>query len=161
MSRKRRQRSTTIRKRVEKKQREEAKARKRMLKSKKGELGGEMQFAVSRAAAEAALDSLNDLERRLNQGPIRGWTTHDLNNEWGHVWLANLIDEALGDTSNPLTVIIPEVAKGPLSDQLGTLEVAAIGLDVAWDKGLHEVAQAVASATLIVEETDEDEEEGD
>ncbi len=162
MSRKRRQRSTMIRKRVEKKQREQAKARRRQLKGKKGDLGGQMQMMLTRTSAEAALATLNDLERRLHQGAIRGWTTHDLNNDWGQVWLANLLDESLGESTEArLTVEFPEAAKGPLSDQLGTLEVAAAGLEVDWDTGLNEIAQAVAASVLIVEEEEEEDGEGD
>ena len=161
MSRKRRQRSTAIRKRVEKKQREDAKTRKRLAKLKKGGLDGLMLTSISRHAAEAAVAALTDLETRLKEAPIRGWTEHDLADEYGLSWLNGFLQEVLAANPNAnLAIEYPEAAKGPMSDKMGTLEVAAPGLKVDWDAGLHEVAQAFASAELFIEEEDDEEGEG-
>jgi hypothetical protein len=163
MSRKRRQRSTAIRKRVEKKQREEAKAAKRKAKAARaaGELGGVMQMYVMRAAADGAIAQITALEQRLaSEGSIRGWSVDDLEEDWGLSWLNKLLSEAVeGPGGARLEIEFPEVAKDPLCDRLSVLDRAAPGLGLEWETGLDAVSDAVRNSILLVEEEEEDEDE--
>ncbi|RMG08487.1 MAG: hypothetical protein D6731_21790 [Planctomycetota bacterium] len=160
MSRKRRQRSTAIRKRVEKKQREQAKAAKRKAKAARaaGELGGIVRMRLRRAAASGAVAQIAAFEERLSEkGAIRGWSLDDLAQDWGLSWLRALLEEALrADPGDLLEVELPEVAKTELTDRLSVLDPAAPGLGIEWDEGLAEVAAAVRTAELLVEEDEEE-----
>lgn len=144
---KRRQRSTQIRKRIEKKQREEDKVRKREAKGQAKDDEVVLRMLVARDAAEAALGQLRDLESRLAGGPIRGWTPEDLGGEHGLSTLADLVGAALDrQTDERLVVELTVAARGPLLERLAALEIAASGLKVEWEAGLPEITQALSQA---------------
>lgn len=161
---KRRQKSTQIRKRIEKKQREEDRARKREQKGMHQDADLVLRMVVDRAAAEAALGQLRDLESRLASGPIRGWTTADLQSENGLSELADLVGAAL-DRQAPapegkedrLVVELTVAARAPLLERLSALEMAAPGLKVEWESGLADVTRALGQATEEVPEEPEPE----
>lgn len=155
---KRKQRSTAIRKRIEKKQREQQKANKKAQKAAGG--GGAdalVAFTLPRARLQACHAQLTALEERLAQGSMRGWTTSDLEGEHGLAWFGRVIGEAL-DTSegDPVTVELFEAAKQPLLDRMGALELAASGLKLEWDEaGFNDLLRALSQAEEL-EEPDED-----
>lgn len=157
MGRKRRQRSTTIRKRIEKKQREEARARKREAKRSGKDNEIQVLMVVDRSAAVTSADILKDLNGRLAQAPIRGWTPHDLAGDQGLAWLADTMQEAGQDGSDPLRIELSEKSKRELGDKLTQLEMAAPGLGIEWDEGFPQLMRAISQAEEIIEEEDEDE----
>jgi hypothetical protein len=165
LSRKRRQRSTTIRKRIEKKQREVEKARRKEMKAAGGRLADvEVRIIVDRGSAEACAAALEDLGQRLAAEPIRGWTPADLGGDFGLAWLAERIREAMAEhEEGPLHVDILEGAKSPVLDKLSGLEIAAPGLKIDWESGFVELFQAVGRAEEIPppEPEPEEGEEGD
>jgi len=158
VSKKRRQRSTAIRKRIEKKQREEVKQAKK--RAKRGGGADEdvlLRMEVARQSATACAAAITDLEERLAASPIRGWTANDLGGEHGLAWLGSVIAEAAEaqPDEDPLRVGVWGEAKQPLLDRLSALEMAAPGLDLDWEAGFAKVAFALGRA----EEPDEDEED--
>lgn len=156
---KRKQRSTAIRKRIEKKQREEERAKKRATKA--AGKGGDalLAFSLPRDRVEACRAALVDLEQRLAQGSMRGWTTADLQGEHGLAWLGRVLAEALGASDDPVRVEVLEQSKHPLLDRLSTLELAASGLKLAWDEaGFDQLVRALNQATEVGEDEPEEEE---
>jgi hypothetical protein len=160
---KRRQRSTQIRKRIEKKQREESKAKRRAAKNAGAGGSGEellLSFRLPRERIAACHSALQDLEARLSRESLRGWSTSDLQGEHGLSWFTSVLAEALeGSPQDPLTVEFLEPAKHPLLERLGALELAASGLKVSWDEaGFDELVRAVSQASEVAEEEPEEEE---
>lgn len=156
---KRRQRSTQIRKRIEKKQREEDKARKREAKSQERDQDLVLRMTVAREPAEAVLGQIRDLEGRLAEGPIRGWTPDDLGGEHGLTMMADMIGAALDRQSDERLVVELTVgARAPLLERLSALEMAAPGLKVDWEAGFDAVVQALGHATEELPQEDEPEE---
>lgn len=150
---KRRQRSTQIRKRIEKKQREEDKARKRQAKSQERDQDLVLRMIVARGPAEQVLGQIRDLEGRLAEGPIRGWTPDDLGGEHGLSMMADMIGAALDRQQDErLVVELTLGARGPLLERLSALEMAAPGLKVDWEAGFDPVVQALGHATEEVPE---------
>ena len=160
MGRKRRQRSTTIRKRIEKKQREEARARKRDAKRSGKDQETMVLLVADRGAALTTSDALQDLNTRLGEAPIRGWTPHDLGGDQGLNWLAGAMKEASADGSDPLRVEMSERAKREIGDKLTQLEMAAPGLQIDWDESFNHLVRAVSQAEIIPEEEEEEGAEG-
>ncbi|MCW8139764.1 MAG: hypothetical protein KIT58_12775 [Planctomycetota bacterium] len=159
---KRKQRSTAIRKRIEKKQREEQRAKRKAQKAS-GAGGGDtlVFFKLPRARVVACHAALVDLEARLAQGSLRGWSPSDLQGEHGLAWFGRVLGEALeGSEADPLTVEFLEQAKHPLLERMGALELAASGLRVPWDEaGFDDLLRALSQAEEVSEEEEEEEEE--
>jgi hypothetical protein len=156
---KRRQRSTQIRKRIEKKQREEDKARKREAKGKEQDADLVLRMIVARDPAEAVLGQIRGLEERLAEGPIRGWTPDDLAGEHGLTMMADMIGTAIDrQTDEKLVVELTVGARGPLLERLSALEMAAPGLRVDWEAGFDAVMQALGKATEELPQEEEPEE---
>jgi hypothetical protein len=162
MSRKRRQRSTKIRKRAEKKQREDAKAKKRQAKLAGDGAIGLLRMNVPRTVATSCVAALTDLETRITAAPIRGWSIDDLSQTHGLSWLRGCLAEALeGPDGEVLTIEYPEDAKGPIWDQLDALDRVASGLGVAWEDGFPEVRTCIGDSVEVPPEIDEEDEEGE
>lgn len=159
---KRKQRSTAIRKRIEKRAREEQKAKKKAEKAAGGRSDALLLARVPRAMAEACAAALADLEARLAKEPLRGWTRADLEGDFGLQWLGALLSEALGASDgDPLPVEFLDEGRGPVLERLGVLELAAPGLRVNWDEaGFQEVMRGITTAQDVEVEAEE-EEEGD
>lgn len=155
---KRKQRSTAIRKRIEKKQREQQKANKKAQKAAAGsDADALVAFTLPRGRLQACHAELTALEDRLAQGSLRGWTPNDLQGEHGLAWFGRVIGESLdaGD-QDPVTVELFEAAKQPLLDRMGSLEIAASGLKLQWDEaGFNDLLRALSQAEEP-EEPDED-----
>lgn len=160
---KRKQRSTAIRKRIEKKQREEQRAKKKATKAAAGQGGDDtlLVFTLGRDQVAACHAALTDLEKRLAQGSMRGWTPADLQGERGLSWFSRQLGDALAQSgdADPVQVEVFEQSKSPLLDKLSALELAASGLKVAWDEsGFDQLVRALNQATEVEEDEDEDEE---
>jgi hypothetical protein len=158
---KRKQRSTAIRKRIEKKQREEQRAKKKATKAAAGQGGDDVlvEFTLGREQVVACHAALTDLEKRLGQGSMRGWTPADLQGPHGLAAFARALGEAMQGDDDPVQVEVLEQAKGPLLDKLSALELAASGLKVAWDEaGFDQLVRALNQATEVEEEDEEEEE---
>lgn len=156
---KRKQRSTAIRKRIEKKQREQQKANRKAQKASAG-AGDEdrlIVFTLPRERLQACHTQLSGLEDRLAQGSLRGWTTNDLQGEHGLAWFGRVLGEALDSSdADPVSVELFEAARQPLLERMGSLELAASGLKVEWDEaGFNELLRALSQAEEPVE-PDED-----
>ncbi len=161
MSRKRRQRSTSIRKRIEKKQREDEKQRRKAAKAAGTDEETMVVAEVPRASAAACAQALDDLGQRLHQSAIRGWTPADLRGEpAGLAWLGDALTEALetNTADDPLPFELSQAAQRHLLDRLGALEMAAPGLDLAWEPGFPDLARALSKAE---EPPSEDEDEAE
>ena len=167
MSRKRRQRSTAIRKRIEKKQREDKKAAIRAGKRSGKEDETPLTMRVDREVAAACAAEIRALAGRLaaaEQGQIRGWTTHDLGPDGrGLSWLADALATACeGDTGSMVELAVLRVAQGTLLDKLNAIELAASGLGLDWDVGFLALSRAISHAEEPPEvEEDEDEDDDD
>ena len=163
MSRKRRQRSTTIRKRIEKKQREEEKARRKRAKAAGGQESDiEVRLVIDRGAAEASAGAILDLNQRLSEAPIRGWTPADLGGERGLPWLAEQMQATLAEqTADPIEVDITEGAKLDLLEKQAGLEIAAPGLGLDWGQGLGDLFAALSRADEIPEPEPEPEDDSE
>lgn len=156
---KRKQRSTAIRKRIEKKQREQQKANKKALKAAGGgDSDALVAFTLPRERVEACRSELAALVERLAQGSLRGWTTSDLEGDHGLAWFGRAMGESLADSdADPVTVVIPEQAKQPLLDRMGSLELAASGLKLEWDEaGFNDLLRALSQAEEPEESDDDD-----
>ncbi|MCA8922469.1 MAG: hypothetical protein KDD82_11710 [Planctomycetes bacterium] len=157
MSRKRRQRSTAIRKRIEKKQREDLKKKRKEEKGSDKERDEMVRAVIPRAAAQAFSSGILDLSSRLEAGPIRGWTNHDLEGDPGLEWLAEHVTARLEDPADPVEVYLLARAKGDMLDKLGSMEMAASGLGLDWESGFGVFTRALGQAEeWIDEEEDED-----
>lgn len=156
---KRRQRSTAIRKRIEKRAREEQKAKKKAEKAAGGRSDALLLARVPRAKAEACAAALADLEARLAKEPLRGWTRADLEGDFGLQWLGALLAEALAASDgDPLPVEFLEEGRSPVLERLGVLELAAPGLRVNWDEaGFQEVMRGISTAQDVEVEAEEEE----
>lgn len=159
MGRKRRQRSTAIRKRIEKKAREDEKARRRAMKAGRRK-DVVFEVYVPRESAEACSKAIGDLEQRLKAAPIRGWTTDDLSGEGGLAWLGNTLKESLAaePDSGSLMVEVLGEAKRALLDKLTAIEMAAPGLQLDWEAGFPILARALSHAQERPEEEEEEDE---
>ncbi|MGE0708912.1 MAG: hypothetical protein AB7N76_22715 [Planctomycetota bacterium] len=147
MSRKRRQRSTTIRKRIEKQQREKDRQAKRSAKHSGQDDEVLLTMTVARGVAEACAAALADLDERLNEGPIRGWTADDLAGDHGVSWFGAALDEAAQSVdAGDCTLEVERSAKQPLLDKLNALEMAAPGLGLDWEVGFQELSRALSHA---------------
>jgi len=150
MSRKRRQRSTAIRKRIEKKQREKEKLAKKLAKREGGpEEDIRLETTVPRGAAMACAASIAELRQRLEGGPVRGWTADEIEADrdlsWFERHLTATLDENPG--ADPLPLEITEAARRHLLDRFSALEMAAPGLDVDWEGGRYvEVSKSLGQA---------------
>lgn len=157
---KRKQRSTQIRKRIEKKQREEQKKAKRRERSSGADASGEellLTFQLPRDRLAACQAALADLEARLSRESLRGWGAADLKGEHGLSYLTSLLAEALQGGGDPVVVELPETAKHPLLERLGALELAATGLKVSWDEaGFDQLLRALSQATEVGEDEEEE-----
>lgn len=148
---KRKQRSTAIRKRIEKKQREQQKADRKAQKAAAGSGDDEdrlVAFTLPRERVEACRAQLVALEERLAQGSLRGWTTSDLEGEHGLAWLARVLGEALeASDGDPVSVELFDGARQALLERMGALELAASGLKLEWDEaGFDELLRALNQA---------------
>ena len=150
MGRKRRQRSTSIRKRIEKKQREDDKQRRKLAKRAGIDQDILLKMTVDRPLALACAAEISALGVRLAAGPIRGWTPSDLEGEDGNgglSWFGTLLQEAAdSDESAELECQVPLNAQQPVLDRLSALEMAAPGLDVDWEVGFARVARSLSHA---------------
>jgi hypothetical protein len=156
---KRKQRSTQIRKRIEKKQREENKARRKEARAGGG--GDDMvAFSLPRERAASCAKALADLGLRLSRQSLRGWTTADLEGENGLAWLMKqLAAAATSGGGDDVRVEIPEAAKHAILDRMSSFELASSGLQVAWEEaGFDELVRAIHSANAE-DEDDVDEPE--
>lgn len=160
---KRRQRSTAIRKRIEKRAREENRAKKKAEKAAGGRSDSLLAARLPRATVEACAAALADLEARLAKEPVRGWTRADLEGDFGLQWLGALLGEALAASDgDPLNVEFLEEGRGPVLERLGVLELAAPGLRVSWDEaGFQEVMRGISTAQDVEVEAEEGEEGGE
>ncbi|MEZ6188542.1 MAG: hypothetical protein R3F62_26515 [Planctomycetota bacterium] len=156
MSRKRRQRSTAIRKRIEKKQREDEKRRRKEEKGSDKERDELLRAMIPRRAAEAFSGGILDLAQRLQEGPIRGWTVDDLDGDPGLEWLAEHVRDRLQDPSDLVEVHLLARAKGDLLDKLSSMEMAASGLGLDWESGFGVFARTLGQAEELVEEEEEE-----
>src|SRR5688572_28656678 len=98
---KRRQRSTTIRKRIEKKQREEDRQRRKAQKGSGGSEDDILILTLPRESAESCSTALAALDKRLEAGSIRGWTTADLREQHGLAYLGGLLAASLVEEQQP------------------------------------------------------------
>lgn len=159
---KRRQRSTAIRKRIEKRAREESKAKRKAERAGGGKEGGTLVVtSLERAKTEACCVALEDLTARLQRESIRGWSKADVEGDQNLGWLGSLLREALDADADadPVTIEFFDENKPKLLDRLGALELAASGLRVAWDEaGFNELIRALHSAEEAPEEEPEAEE---
>ena len=155
MSKKRRQRSTKIRKRIEKKQREVSKAAKKEAKNagKPEDYEELLRCEIPRDAAISVVQQISGLAYRLSEEPIRGWTPDDLDAEFGLSYLLAMLSEELEIQvdEDPLTLDFLAESKRPLLDQMTKLELAASSLEVDWDTGLQPVLQALNGAEPLPE----------
>lgn len=163
---KRKQRSTQIRKRIEKKQREQEKAKKRAAKASGADGANQILLGVQlpRERVEACHAALADLEARLTRESVRGWTASDLQGEHGLSWFKTVLAETMeGSAEGPRVQLqFFEGAKSPLLERLGALEIAASGLRVQWDEaGFDELVRAVSQAEELADDEDEDEDEAE
>ena len=168
MSRKRRQRSTAIRKRIEKKQREDKKAAIRAGKRSGKEDETSLTMRVDREVAAACAAEIRALAVRLaaaEQGQIRGWTTLDLGPEGrGLSWLGEALAAAIeGAEGSMVELQVMRVAQGTLLDKLNAIELAASGLDLDWEVGFLALSRAISHAEEPpeVEEDEEDDDDDD
>lgn len=160
---KRRQRSTAIRKRIEKRAREESKAKRKAERAGGGKDGGTLvRTSLDRAQTDACCVALEDLTARLQRETIRGWSRADVEGEHNLGWLGQLLREALDadPEADPVTIELFDEAKPRLLDRLGALELAAPGLRVAWDEaGFNDLIRALNSAEEAGDEEPEQAEE--
>ncbi len=166
---KRKQRSTAIRKRIEKKARETAKAARKAAKAAGGGDDGVLVvMSLGRAQAAACRDAITALEERLAGESLRGWTPADLDGDFGLLWLRDLLTEALdgaaegssedaGDDDGELVIELLEQGKMPLLDRLGALEMAASGLRLEWEEaGFDPLVRALRDAEELGDEGGEE-----
>lgn len=159
MSKNRRQRSTAIRKRIEKKRREDKKAAIRAGRREGKDDLTVLTVRVDRDVATQTAAEIRALEKRLGEGPIRGWTPADLGDEkTGLGWLAGLMEESLAQSSGgELELGVLRAAQGGLLDKLNALEMAASGLSLDWDAGFLALSRAISHAEEPPPEEDEEE----
>jgi hypothetical protein len=146
MGRKRRQRSTAIRKRIEKQQREKDRQARRAAKRAGKEDETVLIMTIDAGVAAACSVALTELGKRLEAGPIRGWSSDDVSGRHGLTWLAGALQEAGGGDERELVLEVARVAKEKLLDQLNGLEMAAPGLNVDWDVGFLDLSRALSQA---------------
>ncbi|MCO5171327.1 MAG: hypothetical protein M9894_33920 [Planctomycetes bacterium] len=160
---KRKQRSTAIRKRIEKKQREEQRAKRKAQKAAGAGSGEDnlLFFRLPRERVAACHAALADLEARLAQGNLRGWSPSDLQGDYGLAWFGRVLGESLESSeADPLRVEFFEQARHPLLERMAALELAASGLKLPWDEaGFDDLLRALNQAEEVVEEEEEEEEE--
>lgn len=160
MSKNRRQRSTAIRKRIEKKRREDKKAALRAGRRDGKDDETVLTVRVDREIATQTAAEIRALEKRLGEGPIRGWTPADLGDaKSGLGWLAGLMEAALAEGSGELELGVLRAAQGGLLDKLNALEMAASGLSVDWDAGFLPLSRAISHAEEPPPEEDEEDED--
>lgn len=156
---KRRQRSTAIRKRIEKRAREESKAKRKAERAGGGKEGGTLVVTtLERAKTDACCVALEDLTARLQRESIRGWSKADVEGDQNLGWLGALLREALDadPEADPVSIEFFDENKAKLLDRLGALELAASGLRVAWDEaGFNDLVRALHSAEEAPEEEPE------
>jgi len=159
MSKNRRQRSTAIRKRIEKKRREDKKAAIRAGRREGKDDETVLTVRLDRDVATNTAAEIRALEKRLNEGPIRGWTPADLGDEKsGLGWLAGVMETACSeDSGSELELGVPRVAQGGLLDKLNALEMACSGLSLDWDVGFLSLSRSISHAEEPPPEEDEEE----
>lgn len=163
MSKNRRQRSTAIRKRIEKKRREDKKAAIRAGRRLGKDDEVVLNLTVARDVAVGTAAEIKSLGTRLAEGPVRGWTTEDLGDEntgLGLAWLAQALQDAAGESEDSeLELGVLRAAQGGLLDKLNALEMAASGLGVDWDVGFLALSRGINHAEEPPPEEEEEEEE--
>jgi hypothetical protein len=159
MSKNRRQRSTAIRKRIEKKRREDKKAAIRAGRRAGKDDETVLTVRLDRNVAVQTAAEIRALEKRLAEGPIRGWTPSDLGDEkTGLGWLAGIMEAGSAESSaNELELGVLRRAQSGLLDKLNALEMACSGLSLDWDVGFLALSRAISHA----EEPPPEEEEED
>jgi len=161
MGRKRRQRSTAIRKRIEKKQREDDRARRKAAKAGGADADAVLLATVPRADAQACAAAIQELGARLGSAPIRGWTEDDLSGDSGLAWLGDALHEAVEtQDEDPLILEVNFAGQRGLLDRLTALETAAPGLDLEWEAGFPAVIRAISRAEEPPSEDEDEEAEG-
>ncbi|MBL4850086.1 MAG: hypothetical protein JKY65_31545 [Planctomycetes bacterium] len=153
MSKNRRQRSTMIRKRIEKKRREDKKAAIRAGRRLGKDDEMMLTFRVDREVATKTAAELKSLGERLTAGPIRGWTTGDIGPDAngpensGLLWLAGALTTAAAeDEDSELELGVLRAAQSGLLDKLNALEMAASGLGLDWDAGFLPLSRSISHA---------------
>lgn len=160
MGRKRRQRSTAIRKRIEKKQREAEKQARREAKRSGRDREIMLTMTVDAQVATACATALQDLDSRLASGPIRGWSQNDFSGDNGLTWFAGALQEAGEGKQGATELEVDRAAQQELLNQLNALEMAASGLDLDWEVGFLQLARSLSHAEEPPPpEEDEDEDE--
>lgn len=146
MGRKRRQRSTAIRKRIEKKQREAEKQARREAKRSGRDSEIMLTMTVDAKIATDCATALQDLDTRLASGPIRGWSQNDFSGDNGLTWFAGALKEAGEGKSGATELEVDRAAQQELLNQLNALEMAASGLDLDWEVGFLQLARSLSHA---------------